>query len=317
MNRIILNISQPSFLIVTTLYILFYFVNNKIPIPVDFHYYVASLKTSVSDSDKIVSLYHLLRTPIYDMIDWVFLNPAYYFFISMMFSIALIALSHNLFIQLNNTSRLTNILFTLASGPLFFRVLKKMFPNLFTELEFIYPFVWGFDLYFTVRGITAISLLIIIYIFQKNTYSKKHLITIYIFLLVSLLSHPTSGVILYGYIVSIFLYLYHSRKIVLNAFFYLTSIFIIGIIPNFIKIFILKKSIEPVSDFVWFSNIFFDEADDFSSLFRINESPEIVIVFSLLVFLLSWISYIKKSVSMALLLCAILPIFYFSFFCCD
>ena len=119
MNRIILNISQPSFLIVTTLYILFYFVNNKIPIPVDFHYYVASLKTSVSDSDKIVSLYHLLRTPIYDMIDWVFLNPAYYFFISMMFSIALIALSHNLFIQLNNTSRLTNILFTLASGPLF------------------------------------------------------------------------------------------------------------------------------------------------------------------------------------------------------
>ena len=244
---------QPAFLIVTVIYLYHYFINSSIPIPVDFHYYVSSLKTSVAHSDQMVSIYHLLRTPIYEIIDWAFLNPAFYFFISMILSVVLIALSHNLFFQLNDKSSLINVLFTLASGPLFINFLKNSFPNIFDDLILIYPFVWGFDLHFTVRGITGISLLIIIFIFQKDTYSKKHLITIYVFLLASLLSHPTNGMILYGYITSIFIYLFYKRKIVLNQFFHLTLIFIIGIIPNIIKIFILKRSIEPVSGFVWFS----------------------------------------------------------------
>jgi hypothetical protein len=266
----------------TILLILFWLIfPARLPIIFETHFFVANLNNS--ENDIINQFYLLLKTPIYNLFEFVFLNPKIFFFasfiIEFLFSIVVFFFLYNY-----SKSATSSFICIIIFGPLFNEVLEtilgiKLFQNLSSM-------GWGTAI-FSVRYFIGFSFIISIFCYLK----KKYYLGIF-FVSLSLLSHPNSGIFIISIFIFYELYLIIFKSEKLNKLFLIILLSLICLIPTFINIINLESinSSKSLSNFEWYSNMLRDEVDDFSLLFNILNHP-ITIALNLMIMILTAIFY--------------------------
>jgi hypothetical protein len=84
-----------GFLYLFVIAVLVVFVGNSgIPYPKDNHFFVAILPHIDSFDREINAAYGLIRSPVYNLIDWIFWNPLAYFIASVLMLFTIVSTFH-------------------------------------------------------------------------------------------------------------------------------------------------------------------------------------------------------------------------------
>lgn len=253
-------------IISTILFALFWILYpNRLPMVFETHSYVANLSQN-SSIDVIDQFYLLLKTPIYSLFKSVYLNPKNFFLASILIEFFFTILIF-IFLYSYSKSSASAFISLIIFGPLFNEVLETLLDIRF--LQSIKSLGWG-TVNFSIRYFVGLFFLISIFFYLK----RKFFLGI-IFVSLSLLTHPNSGIFIVGFFILYEIYFFLQKRSNQLRIFLLISTSILCFIPTIINIINLIDipSFTNISNSYWYNNLIKDEVDDFSILFLFINHP--------------------------------------------
>lgn len=301
---------ERSLIILLNLILLSYFILISFrPIPDSTHYLVSIVDAEKFIlADKINEIVFFIKTPIYSIIKYFFVDPKLYFFISALFNFLFINCFYLIFKSFFSNYFLS---FFLSCLIIFFKFLLIFSFSINFPLQFIEYFFMRIDL---LEGFTVRQLFGLIYFLSIFLCLKKKFFLACCLIFINNLFHPNSNIIAIIIFGLYFLYLFKNKKLDLKilTFFFITNFTYIFYLAFQIFLFsdnnlILEKSI-------YYSSLIKDEADDFSFLWTLAYRWKLIlIIFSIV--LSNIFLYKKKHHDKHLIYFSIIPIIFFFLGC--
>ena len=274
--KIFLNKNKIIFLSILIISFFQIFLNSftgKITFVPETHFLASNLDFFLKNNGDITySIYELIRTPAYFLLQYIYQDLVFYFFFTYIFEVVLSVIIFLILLKITNHVNSTILVFLFIS-PLFQTVFFKffgfsIFPPISSSFDNGFS-DWG-TFTFSARSIITLIFLSQIYAYLKNRY----FITIFLTIL-SFLIHPNSGILIALLILfsEFLLIIRHSGS---SKFFIFLSITVsLFLLQNFLKLdsIFASEGFESSRNIIWYENMIKNEADDFSIIFNISENP--------------------------------------------
>ncbi len=274
------------------LLILSYFVLisfRSIPDPT--HFFIANLSLEQIKFDKLNQIINFIKTPVYDLISFIFNDLLIYNFFSIIINLLFLNI---LFIFFNSFLNNTINSLIISCLIIFLKFILKISAYFNYEiLNFAQYLIMNVDLLenFTVRQIFGIIFLITFYLILKD----KHLYAA-VLIFINFFTHPNSNLIFVGIIIPFYFYMFLQDKrayknvISLNLLLTFIATVIILLKINSFDTGLINENIEKNN--FYYNSLIKDEADDFSFLWLIAYKLEQILIVIILISL-NCLLYIK------------------------
>ncbi len=244
---------------------------NRYSIPYDNYYYITKVNENLLN-DPLTYSFQLLNTPSYFLLETFYDYPQLFFwssfFVDLIFSIILFHLIYSFC-----KNYFLSLIIVMIFSPLFLAIFTKIF----TDPGFRLIHVFGYGSYIlSTRYVLGFASLFSIFFLFKKKYNYS-----IIFYSLSLMSHPSTALLLGLFLFITFFFIKLKFKYYIN--FFIGSL--IGLSTILVKLWKLESfdiNVPLLSKKEWYLRLINDEPDDFSLLFLISEKPyELMIIISI------------------------------------
>ena len=257
---------------------------NRYSIPYDNYFYITKVNPSLL-SDPLTYSFQLLNTPSYAILETFYDYPVLFFWSSFAVDIIFSLVLFHLLFSLNK-NYLVSIIIIFISSPLFLAIFAKFFTE--PGIRLIHVFGYGSYILSTRYILGLMSLLSVFFLIKK-----KYNLSL-VFYSLSLMSHPSTSLLLGLFTFLTFLTIRINFKYLIN--FAIATV--VGLAPALIRLWKLENfeiTAKLLTKKEWYLRLINDEPDDFSILYILNNNFGELLCTSFVVFVLIYILYKKKN----------------------